>query len=182
LLRYQLFLGDNPPSLAATYEYLGLLRKNDFDPSTLRLYRAALAGYHQWRGDDLKFKVKVPKKLAKYVPWEIIQHMLKLASAKPHDQLILRPMTDAGLRRSEVVKLELSNIEGSELRFRGKGGKERRVPMTDELQKLVVQFYAGRPKDAFLVELGGKANLITTLNSKTIVEPIDKSLDMIISA
>jgi integrase/recombinase XerD len=155
-LRYQLFLGENPPSLAATCEYLGLLRKNAFDPSTLRIYRAALAGYHQWRGEELKFKVKVPETSAKYVPWEIIQRMLELASAKPHDQLILRLMTDAGLRRDEVVKLKLNNVEGSTLRFRGKGGKERTVPMTDELQKLVDQFSAGRPRDAFLVELGEK--------------------------
>jgi hypothetical protein len=54
LLRYQLFLGENPPSLSATCEYLGLLRKNAFDPSTLRVYRAALSGYHQWRGEDCK--------------------------------------------------------------------------------------------------------------------------------
>ena len=134
LLRYQLFLGENPPSLAATREYLGLLRKNGFDPSTLRVYRAALAGYHQWRNEELKFKVKVPETSAKYVPWEIIQRMLELASAKPHDQLILRLMTDAGLRRDEVVKLKVSNVEGSKLRFRGKGGKERTVPMTGELQ------------------------------------------------
>jgi len=156
LLRYQLFLGENPPSLAATCEYLGLLRKNAFDPSTLRVYRAALAGYHQWRGEELKFKVKVPETSGKYVPWEIIQRMLELASAKPHDQLILRLMTDAGLRRDEVVKLKLSNVEGNKLRFRGKGGKERMVPMTDELQKLVNQFSAGRPRDASLVELGEK--------------------------
>jgi integrase len=137
LLRYQLFLGENPPSLAATSEYLGLLRKNAFDPSTLRVYRAALAGYHQRRGEELKFKVKVPETSAKYIQWEIIQRMLELASAKPHDELILRLMTDAGLRRDEVVNLKLSNVEGNKLRFRGKGSKERTVPMTDELQKLV---------------------------------------------
>ncbi|OGO23632.1 MAG: hypothetical protein A2144_01365 [Chloroflexi bacterium RBG_16_50_9] len=156
LLRYQIFLGENPPSLAATCEYLGLLRKNGFDPSTLRVYRAALAGYHQWRNEELKFKVKVPETSVKYIPWEIIQRMLELASAKPHDELILRLMTDAGLRRDEVVHLKLNNLEGSKLRFRGKGGKERMVPMTDELQKLVDQFSAGRPRDAYLVELGEK--------------------------
>jgi site-specific recombinase XerD len=156
LLRYQLFLGENPPSLAATCEYLGLLRKNNFDPSTLHVYRAALAGYHQWRGEELKFKVKVPETSAKYVPWEIIQRILELASTKPHDQLILRLMTDAGLRRDEVVKLKISNVEGRKLRFRGKGGKERTVPMTDELKELVDQFSASRSKDASLVELGEK--------------------------
>jgi len=156
LLRYQLFLGENPPSLSATYEYLGSLRKNDFDPATLRVYRAALSGYHQWRGEELKFKVKVPETSAKYVPWETIQKMLELASPKPHDELILRLMTDAGLRRDEVVKLKVGSVEGNHLRFRGKGDKQRTVPMTDELLKLVDQFSVGRPKNESLVELGEK--------------------------
>ena len=156
LLRYQIFLGENPPNLAATNEFLGLLRKNAFDPSTLRVYRAALTGFHQWRGEELKFKVKVPKTSARYIPWEIVQRMMDLASTKPHDELILRLMADAGLRRGEVVNLKLSNVEGSKLRFRGKGGKERTVPMTDALQKLAVQFSAGRAKSDSLVELGEK--------------------------
>jgi integrase/recombinase XerD len=156
LLRYQLFLGENTPSLGATYEYLGMLRKNAFDPSTLRVYRAALSGFHQWRGEELKFKVKVPETSAKYVPWEIIQRMRDFASAKPHDQMILRLMTDAGLRRDEVVQLKVANVEGGKLRFRGKGGKERTVPMTTELQNLVDQFTAGKPKNASVAELGEK--------------------------
>ena len=156
LLRYQVFLGENPPSLSATYEYLGSLRKNGFDPATLRVYRAALSGYHQFRGEELKFKVKVPDTSAKYVPWEIIQKMLALASAKPHDELILRLMADGGLRRDEVVNLKISNIEGNSVRFRGKGDKQRTVPMTAELRKLVDKFSAGRPKDESLVGLGEK--------------------------
>ncbi|MBN1367670.1 MAG: site-specific integrase [Dehalococcoidales bacterium] len=72
LLRYQQFLGQNLPSLAASVEYLSSLRKNDFDPSTLRLYRAAIAGFHQWRNEELKFRVKVPRTSAKYIPWETI--------------------------------------------------------------------------------------------------------------
>jgi integrase len=156
LLRYQRFLAGNPPSLAATYEYLGSLRKNDFDPATLRVYRAALSGYHQFRGEELKFKVKVPETSAKYVPWDVIQKMLAMAAPKPHDELILRMMADAGLRRDEIVNLKLGNVEGNRLRFRGKGSKERTVPMTDELQIIVGKYSEGRPKEASLVELGEK--------------------------
>ena len=65
-------------------------------------------------------------------------------------------MADAGMRRDEVVHLKIGNIEGNMLRFRGKGGKERTVPMTGELKRLVAQFMAGRPRDASLVELGEK--------------------------
>jgi hypothetical protein len=79
-LRYQLFLAKTHP-LATTYEYFSSLRKNGFDPATLRVYRAALAGYHPWYSEELKFKVKVSDSSAKYVPWEIVQRMLELASA-----------------------------------------------------------------------------------------------------
>jgi site-specific recombinase XerD len=156
LLRYQNFLAGNSPSLAATNEYLASLRKNDFDPATLRVYRAALAGFHQWRGEELKFKVKVPDTTAKYVPWEVVQKMLALASGKPHDELILRLMANAGLRRDEVVKLKVNNIEGTYLRFRGKGDKQRSVPMTEELQKLTTTFSEDKPGDSSIINLGEK--------------------------
>ena len=156
LLRYQAFLGDNPPSLAATLEYLGSLRQSGFDPATLRIYRAALAGFHQWRGEELKFVVRVPETSARYIPWEIVQKMLQLASPKPHDELVLRLLSNGGLRLSEVVNLNVGNVEGSRMRFRGKGGKERTVPLTDELSKLVDRFSANKPKEASLIELGKK--------------------------
>ncbi|HTY81968.1 MAG TPA: site-specific integrase, partial [Dehalococcoidales bacterium] len=122
LLRYQAFLGDNPPSLAATLEYLGSLRQSGFDPATLRIYRAALAGFHQWRGEELKFVVRVPETSARYIPWEIVQKILQTSSPKPHDELILRLLSNGGLRLSEVVNLNVGNVEGSRMRFRGKGG------------------------------------------------------------
>jgi integrase len=156
LLRYQHFLGENQPSLAASIEYLSSLRKHNFDPSTLRLYRAALAGFHQWRGEELKFKVKVPRTSPRFVPWEIIQRILELAAGKPHDDLILRLLSNAGLRRDEVANLKVGNVEGSKLRFRGKGGKERTVPMTADFQELVSDFSRGKLKEDSLVELGEK--------------------------
>jgi hypothetical protein len=37
LLRYQVFLDGNPPTVEASLEYLSGLRKNEFDPATLRV-------------------------------------------------------------------------------------------------------------------------------------------------
>ena len=156
LLRYQEFLGDNPPSLNATLEYLSSLRKNEFDPATLHVYRAALAGYHQFRGEELKFAVKVQTKTPILVPDEIVNKMLELAAASPRDHLILRLMTDAGMRRDEVVNLTAGSAESGWLRFTGKGNKERRVPMTDELKTLVTEFSAGKARDEKIVGLGEK--------------------------
>jgi len=46
LLQYQRALQGQVPSLALSQEFLGHLRKEGFNPSTLRVYRAALRGFH----------------------------------------------------------------------------------------------------------------------------------------
>jgi len=61
--------------------------------------------------------------------------MLELSQDKPKDQLILRLMTDAGLRREEVIGLRIRHIGTKAIRLRGKGSRDRTVPLTDELAK-----------------------------------------------
>jgi len=156
LLRFQAFLGNNPPTPAASLEYLSGLRKNELDPATLRVYSVALRGFHEWRGEELKFKVKVPKKAPKLIPEEPILKMLEQAAAKPHDELILRLMTDAGMRRDETVNLTEGAAEDGWLRFVGKGKKERQVPMTRRLAELVKMFSTGKSPDTNLVGVGEK--------------------------
>ncbi len=156
LLRYQAFLGDNPPSLSASYQYLSSLRQHDFDPSTLRVYAVALSGYHQWHSEELKFKVKVPKRVPKQVPDEPVLKMLYLSKDKPHDELILRLMADAGMRCDETVNVSAGAVENNYLKFIGKGDKERRVPMTRRLAELVTTVAAGKDPNAKLVGVGEK--------------------------
>ena len=59
--------------------------------------------------------------------------MLDRTQENPRDYLILRLMSDAGLRREEVVKLRVENVNQRALRFHGKGDKDRTVPLTEEL-------------------------------------------------
>jgi len=49
LLQYQKALHGKPPSMENSQRFLEHLRKYGFKPSTLRLYRAALKGFHTWR-------------------------------------------------------------------------------------------------------------------------------------
>jgi site-specific recombinase XerC len=116
----------------------------------------ALRGFHEWRGEFLKFKVKIPKKAPKLIPEEPILKMLELSAVKPHDELILRLMTDAGMRRDETVNVAVGAAEDGWLRFVGKGNKERQVPMTKRLANLVALFTAGKSPDTSLVGVGEK--------------------------
>jgi len=61
LLQYQKAIQGDQPSLEISRRFLSRLREDDFKPSTLRVYRAALGGFHEWRGEDLVFPIKVPQ-------------------------------------------------------------------------------------------------------------------------
>ncbi len=154
LLRYQKALGGAPPSLEASRTFLGHLREQGFSPSSLRLYRAALQGFHSWRGEQLVFPVRVPHHAPTYVEPEFISSLLDLVRSNPRDHLILRLMADAGFRREEVVDLRVRDVGRDALRFRGKGGKDRTVPLTSELAKALKPFCEGRDPNEPVLGVG----------------------------
>ncbi len=144
LLRYQKALNGVPPSLEASRAFLAHLREQGFSPSSLRLTRAALQGFHSWRGEQLIFPVRVPHHAPTYIEPEFVDRLMDLVRQSPRDHLILRLMTDAGLRREEVVDLCVKNVGRDAIRFRGKGGKDRTVPLTSELAKALGHFCEGK--------------------------------------
>jgi len=94
LLQYQRALGETPPSVEASRLFLARLRENGFEPSTLRLYRAVLRGFHTWRGERLEFPVKVPQHLPSYHSAEKIKRILSLATGNPRDHVSKDPAHD----------------------------------------------------------------------------------------
>jgi integrase/recombinase XerC len=127
LLQYQKALGGQPPSLEASRLFLGRLRGSGFHPATLHLYRAVLQGFHAWRSERLVFAVKVPHHLPPYHSIDKVNQILSLSTGNLCDNLILRLMSDAGLRRDEVVGLRVRNVDlaSGMLRTRGKGDIDR---------------------------------------------------------
>jgi integrase/recombinase XerD len=151
LLQYQKALNGATPTLEATKQFLAHLRQQGYSPSSLRIYRAALQGFHSWCGENLVFPIRVPRHLPPYIEADIVTKMLDLAQENPRDYLILRLMSDAGLRREEVVKLRVGNASQTALHFRGKGDKDRTVPLTDELVEALAPFCSDkRPNDLVL--------------------------------
>jgi len=80
--------------------------------------------------------------------------MLELSQDKPKDQLILRLMTDAGLRREEVIGLRIRHIGTKAIRLRGKGSRDRTVPLTDELAKALKPFCNGKSINDLVLGVG----------------------------
>ena len=143
---------------------------------------AAVRGFHRFlvlenlRTDDPTIKLRPPK-LAKRLPKSLTQDqvlsLLRTAGPDPDDEstdlvrlrdrAILELMYSTGTRVSEVVQLDLDEVNDSGLlRVRGKGSKERIVP---------VGTFAARSLDAYLIRsrpslVGPKAERALFLNRR----------------
>ena len=108
---------------------------------SLRSYFAYLAKEHRYANPTLNFQPpKIPKRLPKALTVEQIISILKLSGedvVSLRDQALLEVLYATGGRVSEIVNLntgDISNIKSEEaevttLRVKGKGGKERVVPI-----------------------------------------------------
>jgi len=108
---------------------------------SLRSYFAYLAKEHRYANPTLNFHPpKIPKRLPKALTVEQIMNILKLSGedvVSLRDQALLEVLYATGGRVSEIVNLntgDISNIKSEEaevttIRVKGKGGKERVVPI-----------------------------------------------------
>ena len=154
LLQYQKAVGHTKPTLEVSKIFLAHLREQGYSPSTLRVYRAALQGFHGWRGENLVFPIRVPRHAPPYIEERTVAGILTLARDKPRDYLILLLMAEAGLRRKEVISLQVKDVGEKALRFRGKGDNDRTVPLTKELATALIPFCAGKNLDDLVIDAG----------------------------
>ncbi len=154
LLQYQKALNGATPTPDMSAQFLAQLRKEGFSPSSLRLYRAALQGFHAWRGEQLTFPVRVLHHLPEYIEPTIIARILELSRDNPKDHLTLRLMTDAGLRRGEVTNLRVRHVGTRALRFRGKEDRDRTVPLTRGLATALKPFCTGKSPNEPVLGVG----------------------------
>lgn len=87
-------------------------------------------------------KVKVPPPRPRPAPDAVWRELL--AAAAPREQMMARLAGEAGLRRAEVAKVHrddvVSDLMGYSLVVRGKGDKQRTVPLTDSLADAILTF------------------------------------------
>jgi integrase len=103
LLAYQKALQGAFPTLQTSVQFLLQMQRDKFSESAINVHRAALKGFHDWRGEKLDFQVKRSRHQSRYIGDEMVKLLLEAAKPVPIDYLILRLMSDAGLRRDEVV-------------------------------------------------------------------------------
>jgi len=88
---------------------------------------------------------KVARNLPTVLSAEQVQQLLA-AARNPGHRLLLLLLLSTGLRRSEAAAITLDQVdlEHRQLRVRGKGNKERMVPLTAEVVKAIQEYLAWR--------------------------------------
>lgn len=124
--------------------------------SSLRTYWRFLKIRGLTEGDPLQ-KVILPKsrkRLPKFVESPALEQLFKLMRAQEEadsfsglrDRTVLELLYGMGLRRSELIGLDCSDIDSrsGRLRVRGKGSKERDLPLRGRLSESVRQYEQAR--------------------------------------
>ncbi|MGI6587723.1 MAG: tyrosine recombinase XerC [Peptococcia bacterium] len=160
-------------------KYLVYLNSKNLSKNTIARRLAALKSFYRYllkkeiiyqNPLDLVSTPKVPKKLPRYLDEEEIEKVLQQPSlcnkVGLRDKAILELLYGAGIRVSELVSMDLDNLDLSYgyIRVIGKGSRERIVPIGKEaikgiqmyLEKARPQWAMKKQKALFVNQKGGR--------------------------
>jgi len=187
--------GAEPPAPEAidvltVREWLAALYRHDLAAVTIRRKLAALRGLFKFmlREGVVKVNVarlvrtpKAPVKLPEVMTAEQVNRLIdgipssRLERPFPaRDRAIFELLYGCGLRVSELAGLNLQDIDRSQgwLRVRGKGRKERQVPLPGQAARALERYLAERPvvRDQASVFLNHRRGRLTTRGISGIVK------------
>ncbi|MBI3745442.1 MAG: tyrosine-type recombinase/integrase [Chloroflexi bacterium] len=102
---------------------------------------------------------RVPHKVIEPVADDVLRRLLAVCS--PRDRAIVLLMIDTGLRVSEVAGIRLGDLRpDGTLKVRGKGSRERMVPVGSTARQAIVRYLGqrgpGKPDDALFLGRRGE--------------------------
>lgn len=164
LIRFERYLAESGADLEnlirddvqGYVQYLQTVKKRT--ASTVRREFAAIAAFCQWSGQEAAVeRIRLPKtqRLTEIAPKSLERNVVnqikrELNLAPIREQAIVNTLLRTGMRVSELVALDRSDVQldGREekrfIRVRGKGNKERLVPVTIELKHILERYLETR--------------------------------------
>ena len=166
-------------------EFLLWLNSQNLRAASSARILAAVRGYQKYlllenlRTDDPSQQVKgprLPKRLPKALTQSQVLELLAASGPEPDDEVtdvlrlrnraILELMYSSGARVSEVAQLDLDEmVQGGWVRIRGKGSKERLVPVGSFAQR-AIDAYLVRSRPMLAAKAGGPALFLNQRGSR----------------
>ena len=147
-------IADAGPLTVTTEQLVEWLGSKAWKPDTRRSYRTSLRVFYAWaqatgrRQDnpaELIPHVRVPRGIPRPTPDAVYRRALMVAD--PEEQLMVKLAGVCGLRRGEIARVRREDVGhdliGPCLRVIGKGGHERSVPLTDDIERDLLARPAG---------------------------------------
>ncbi|MFC1914640.1 tyrosine-type recombinase/integrase [Chloroflexota bacterium] len=152
--RFKQCLGKYPPSHDLVKSFLA--QYTNRKPRTLYRYTQMLRVFMKWYGEPMDdFKVKVPKSLPPYTENTDIEKLFHaVENKKTHkntvirDSLMIELALKSGMRRGELANLEVKDVHSDFMVVRrGKGGKDRMIPLSEQISLRLRWFTKGKKPD-----------------------------------
>lgn len=140
------------PGGVTTEHLVDLCSRHRWSNDHRRGVRAALIGFYDWfqvsgasTDNPARGLPRVPESTPKPRPAPDTIWRQLLATAAPRERLMARLAAEAGLRRAEVARIRrddlIEDLIGWSLVVRGKGNKQRVVPITDGLADAIRAYH-----------------------------------------
>lgn len=137
------------PEDVTTEQIVQAFARQQWKPETRKAYRNTIASFFRWlrksgrRNDDPSLdvpRVKKPHVHPRPCPDRYIAAAMKMATTS--ERLMIRLGAECGLRRGEIAAVHSDDVvadsAGRSLIVRGKGDKQRIVPLPDDLAGIIM--------------------------------------------
>ncbi len=122
--------------------------------------------------------IKEPKCIIKTFNENEIQSMFKVYNGNRfidiRNKLIVGLLIDTGIRCNELCNIELLDVRDTVIHIKGKGNKERIVPLSPLIKKLIIRY--DRARESYIKDkvITNSAYLISHTGNKLTVEAIER--------
>lgn len=138
------------PEDVTTEQIVQTFARQQWKPETRKAYRNTISSFFRWlhksgrRSDDPSLdvpRVKKPHAHPRPCPDRYIAAAMEMATSS--ERLMIRLGAECGLRRGEIARVHSDDVvadsAGRSLIVRGKGDKQRIVPLPDDLANTVME-------------------------------------------
>lgn len=173
--------------------YLGLLTEKKLSRKSIARKLAAMRSFFKFLcregiiSQSPIQKISTPKigrNLPRFLFHEHVEKLLEASNPNSksgiRDQVIVELLYGSGLRVSELVGLNIRDVDldGSLIRVRGKGRKERIVPLTDAAKEAVGEYLNQRKDSEEALLLNYQDTRLTARSVRRILDKLEKKANL----